>query len=140
VPTLQIGRVIDNFILKIKYMKKFVLGVLTSCFFLAGSAQIKAADKAVISTPTVQCENCKERIEFFLGKTDGVTFVKVDLKKKTTTVKWLTDRTNKEEIKVTIANLGYVADDIEADEFAYKRLPKTCQKPVEAPKPVKTKG
>jgi periplasmic mercuric ion binding protein len=121
-------------------MKKLLFTAIAFLVVLLGNAQIKAADKAVISTPTIQCEKCKERIEFFLGKTDGVTFVKVDLKKKTTTVKWLTDRTNKEEIKVTIANLGYVADDIEADEFAYKRLPKTCKKPAEVPKPVTSKG
>ena len=40
-----------------------------------------------------------------------------------------------ENIKTTIANLGYDAEDIEADESAYKKLPKCCKKPVEVPKP-----
>ena len=30
-------------------------------------AQQKATDKAVIKTPTVQCDMCKERIEKYLG-------------------------------------------------------------------------
>jgi periplasmic mercuric ion binding protein len=121
-------------------MKKLLLSVAVALAAFSVSAQIKTKDKAVISTPTIQCEKCKEKIEFFLGKTDGITAVKVDVKKKTTTVSWLTDRIDKETIKVTIANLGYAADDIEADEFAYKRLPKCCKKPEETPKPSTPKG
>jgi len=122
-------------------MKQFLLGSVASFLFLAGNAQIKVKDKAVISTPTVQpCDKCKDQIEFFIGKTDGVFSVKVDLKRKTTTVAWLTDRTNKEYIKAAIATLGFDADDIEADEFAYKRLPQCCKKPPETPKPATPKG
>jgi periplasmic mercuric ion binding protein len=122
-------------------MKKFLLGTATCFFMIAGNAQIKVKDKAVISIPTVQnCEKCKEQIEFFISKTDGVISVKVDLKRKTTTVAWLTDRTNKEYLKTAIANLGFDADDIEADEFAYKRLPACCKKPPETPKPAPPKG
>ena len=119
-------------------MKKFILSAATGCLMLmavAGKAQIKVKDKAVISIPTVQpCDQCKDQIEFFLGKTDGIISVKVDLKRKTATVAWLTDRATKEFIKTTIANLGFTADDIEGDEFAYKRLPKCCKKPPETPK------
>ncbi len=122
-------------------MKQILLGA-AACFLLSTSdAQIKVKDKAIINTPTVQnCEKCKEQIEFFISKTDGVLSVKVDLKRKTTTVAWLTDRTNKEYLKTAIANLGFDADDIEADEFAYKRLPACCKKPPEAPKPAPPKG
>ena len=59
----------------------------------------------------------------------GISAVKVDVKKKTTTVTWLTDRTNIEEIKTSIANIGYDADDVAAEESAYNRLPKCCKKP-----------
>lgn len=122
-------------------MKQFLLATILSSFLFASSnAQIKVKDKAVISTPTLQpCDKCKEQIEFFIGKTDGVLSVKVDLKRKTVTVAWLTDRTNKEYLKTAIANLGFAADDIEAEEFAYKRLPACCKKPVETSKPVVTK-
>jgi copper chaperone CopZ len=100
----------------------------------------KASDKAVIKTPVQNCDKCKELIEFFVSKSEGVTAVKVDLKKQTTTVTWLTERTDKETIKVVIAGLGFAADDVEADEFPYKRLPACCKKPVEAPKPAAPKG
>jgi mercuric ion binding protein len=94
-------------------------------------AQQKATDKAVIKTPTVQCDMCKERIEKYLGHEYGITSVKVDIKKKTTTVTWITDRTNIENIKASIANTGYDADDVSAEETAYKKLPKCCKKPEE---------
>ncbi len=123
-------------------MKQFFLGMVASCLVLAGQAQIKVSDKAVISLPTLQnCDKCKDQIEFFIGKTDGVTAIRVDLKRKTATVSWLTDRTNKEYIKTAIANLGFDADDIEAEEYAYKRLPPCCKKPAATtPKPGAPKG
>jgi mercuric ion binding protein len=122
-------------------MKKFLLGTLLAFVAIAGNAQIKVKDKAIISLPNLQnCDKCKDQIEFFIGKTDGVISIKVDLKRKTATIAWLTDRTNKEYLKTAIANLGFDADDIEAEEFAYKRLPACCKKPVEAPKTTIPKG
>ena len=122
-------------------MKQLFLGIVASCLVVAGQAQIKTSDKAVISLPTLQnCDQCKDQIEFFISKTDGVMSIRVDLKRKTATVSWLTDRTNKEYIKTAIANLGFDADDIEAEEYAYKRLPACCKKPATAPKPAVPKG
>lgn len=121
-------------------MKQFFLATVASCLVIAGSAQVKVSDKAVIGLPTLQpCDKCKDQIEFFISKTDGVTAIKVDLKRKTATVSWLTDRTNKEYIKSAISSLGFDADDIEADEFAYKRLPPCCKKPAATPVPPKPK-
>ena len=114
---------------------------------MACSAQVKASQTVKIKTPTVGCDDCKNRIETYLKRYDGVTFVQVNWHQKTTTVKFLNDRTNIEEIKTAIANCGYDADDIPATEDAYKRLPKTCKKPedggpskaphIHAPPPVK---
>jgi len=115
--------------------------MLMGLFAITASAQIKVKDKAIISLPNLQnCDKCKDQIEFFIGKTDGVLSIKVDLKRKTATIAWLTDRTNKEYLKTAIANLGFDADDIEADEFAYKRLPPCCKKPTETPKTTPPKG
>lgn len=101
-----------------------MIGLVTLSF-----AQQKAVEKVVIKTPTVQCENCKERIESYLKREPGVSTVKVDYKKKTTTVTYLADRNNIEQLKTAIANAGYDADDVTADEDAYKKLPKCCKKP-----------
>jgi periplasmic mercuric ion binding protein len=97
--------------------------------------QQPVSGKAVIKTPAVLCDVCKDRVEFFLSKEYGITSVKVNIRQKTTTVTWLNDRTTLENIKVAIANLGFDADDIEAEEYAFKRLPKDCRAHKEAAKP-----
>lgn len=61
----------------------------------------------------------------------GVQKVNVDYKKKTTKVTFVTDRTNIENIKTAIANVGYDADDVTANEDSYKELPKCCKKPAD---------
>jgi copper chaperone CopZ len=95
----------------------------------------KTVQKAIIKTPGVQCDICKDKVEFFISHEEGVGSVKVDIRKKTTTVTWITDRTTLENIRVAIANLGYDADDIEAEESAFKRLPKSCKMHKEQAKP-----
>lgn len=98
-------------------------------------AQKKAIQKAVISVPGAQDEACKERIENYLGRTYGVASVNVNFRRHTATVQWFTDRTNIENIKTAIANLGYDAGDVAAEPTAYNRLPKECRHvPLEKPK------
>ncbi len=99
-------------------------------FTITGYSQKKASEKVVIKTPTVQCEMCKNRIESYMGREPGVLSVNVDYKKKTTTIVYLTDRNNIEQLKTAIANAGYDADDVTAEETAYKKLPKCCKKPA----------
>src|SRR5688572_20885752 len=115
-------------------MKKLQLSLIAVLGFgLMSFAQQKATAKAVIKTPSVQCEMCKDKIEKYVSRQYGISAVKVDVKKKITTVSWLTDRTNIENIKAAIATAGYDADDVAAEESSYKRLPKCCKKPeVEA--------
>jgi periplasmic mercuric ion binding protein len=114
-------------------MKKlFLLALSVAAFSTAGLAQAKKpVQTATISTPTVQCEMCKDRIESMLKREDGVQKAVVDFKKKTTKVTFVKDRTNIENIKTAIANAGYDADDVTAEAEAYKKLPKCCKKPAE---------
>jgi len=92
-------------------------------------AQQKTQQTVVIKTPTVQCEECKERIEKYMSHEEGIIKVSVDYKKKTATVTYYTARTNVENIKALIANVGYDADDVTAEPDSYKRLPTCCKKP-----------
>ena len=120
-------------------MKAFSLCLFAFIFFSTVSfAQYqqsqKAVGKAVIKTPTILCEKCQEKVEFFISHQPGVTAVAINIRKKTTTVSWLNDRTTLENIKTSIANLGYDADDIEAEEYAFKRLPKQCKAEITAAK------
>jgi copper chaperone CopZ len=96
-----------------------------------------ALETVTISVPTVQCEECKDRIEKYLTGEDGVTIAKVDYKKKTCKVTYYWDRTTVENIKTAIANTGYDAGDVSADAEAYKRLPSCCKKPEDGGIPEK---
>lgn len=114
-------------------MRSAALTVLS--FFVFVAAAFAQSQKVEIKTPTIQCEMCKNKIETYLKREPGISSIKVDVKKKTTTVVFIKDRNNIEQIKTAIANAGYDADDVTADEEAYKRLPKCCKKPVEDTKP-----
>jgi copper chaperone CopZ len=109
-------------------MKSLILGIFALAAFSSPVfAQQKAVQKAVIQTPGVQDEACKTRIENFLVHEYGVSSVKADFRRHTVTVVWYTDRTNIENIKTALANMGYDADNIKADPEAYKRLPAACR-------------
>jgi periplasmic mercuric ion binding protein len=111
-------------------MKKVkVLFLLMFVFSISVYAQQKKPVIVKIQTPTAVCDECKKRIEEYLHYEEGVTKVVVYPRSKYTLVTYLNDRTNVENIKTAIANVGYDADDVMASEDAYKKLPKTCKKP-----------
>jgi mercuric ion binding protein len=111
-------------------MKKLLFSLaVTLLSGIAVSAQTKAIQTVKIATPTVQCGMCKTKIETYLKRYDGINTVNVNYKGKVTTVKYITDRINEEEIKTAISNAGYDAAEIEANPDSYKRLPKCCKKP-----------
>src|SRR5689334_8375670 len=101
--------------------------------FVTGAATLTQAQKSsktvTIKTPTVQCESCKQRIETYLAKEDGVYKTTVDYKRKVTKVSFWTDKTNVENVKTAIANAGYDADDVAANQDSYNKLPKCCKRP-----------
>ena len=110
-------------------MKQVILSFLISAITITGFAQVKAVQTAKIKTPTVVCEKCKDRIETYLKRYNGVMTINVNYRMKETTVKYLSDRINIEEIKTAIANAGYDADDVAANPDSYNRLPICCKKP-----------
>lgn len=112
-------------------MKKIFTVLLSFFIFSAVNAQQKKPITVKINTPSVQCEMCKKKIEDYLKFEDGIVKSVVDFKQKKTTVTYLADRTNLENIKAAIANTGYDADDIKAEKDAYEKLPKCCKKPVQ---------
>lgn len=120
-------------------MKKILFSLLAiTALSIAGISQTKPLVQKVIKTPTALCESCKTRIETYLKRYDGILEINVNYRKGETKVKYLTDRTDIEQIKTAIANAGYDADDIPATEDMYKRLPKSCKKPEDGgghPKP-----
>jgi len=126
---------VNNFVYsgcKNQFMR--IIKLVVVLFFAGIGVSIAQSKKgtmvtAKISTPTVQCEQCKNRIERFMLREEGVASTKVDYKKKITTVKFFSDRTNIENVKTAIANVGYDADNVTANEESYNRLPTCCKKP-----------
>lgn len=115
---------------------KTLLIAFFSLVAVSGTPEIYAQKpaKVVISIPGAQDEACKTRIENYLKREYGVTSSNVNYRRNTVTIQYLTDRTNAENLKTALANLGYDADDVKANPESYKRLPKTCQHPVKSPK------
>ena len=62
-----------------------------------------------ISVQGMMCERCKERVYKALKRTKGVKDIEIDLDAKTVKVKYLEDKTKREEIIKTIIDLGYEA-------------------------------
>lgn len=121
-------------------MKAFKLTLFSLIAVISlGFAQQKPVQKAIIKTPTVLCEDCKSRIENRLIHDYGMVSVKANYRNQTVSVAYITDRTNIENIKTSLANMGYAADDVAADADAYKKLPKTCQHHA-GDKPLKPKS
>jgi mercuric ion binding protein len=110
-------------------MKKYLLTVLAiTGFVMASYSQTKPLQTARIKTPNVLCEECKKRLTTYLDRVDGIQYLNINFRKGEIQVKYLTDRTDIEQIKTAIANAGYDADDVTANEEAYKKLPKSCKK------------
>lgn len=117
-----------------KYVQLTFISLLLFC--VTSMAQQKTSGKAIISTPGMYTEECKAKIEQSLFKQYGIVDFKADLKKKNVTVTWLTDRTDIEQIKTMIANVGFNADDVTAEKSAFKRLSPVCKTPpVQVKKP-----
>ncbi len=116
---------------------KTLLSVLFLAVTFTVSAQYKKPIIAQIKTPQAQCAECKDRIEKFMKSEEGVVKVVVDIRKKITTITFAPDRTNMENIKTAIANLGFDADDVVAEPEQYKRLPLCCKREADGGGPPK---
>lgn len=118
---------------------KFFKLTLFALLVIAGSSfgQTKPVEKVIIKTPTILCEECQIKLESYLKREPGIMALKVDFKRKITTVTFMTDRNNIEQLKTAISNAGFDADEIAADEAAYKKLPKCCRS-GDGKKPTKT--
>ncbi|MFN4892610.1 MAG: heavy-metal-associated domain-containing protein [Bacteroidota bacterium] len=91
-------------------------------------AQIKSVQTVVVKTPEIRCEACKARVETYLKRHDGLLETMINFRKGETRLKFLSDRTDIEQLKTAIANCGFDADDVTASPEAYQRLPRSCKK------------
>jgi len=84
-------------------------------------------EKAVIQTSAI-CESCQNRIETALNKLSGVKSASLNLDDKKVTVVYNPKKITVEDIKKAISEAGYDADDVNANQGAYNKLPGCCKK------------
>lgn len=118
---------------------KYLISFCWIFWALQTTAQFKKPVVVQIQTPQAQCIECKTRIEQFLKTEEGIAKVVVDIKKKITTVTFLSDRTNIENIKTALNNIGFDADNLTAESEQYKRLPLCCKRTEDGGGPPKKK-
>ena len=76
---------------------------------------------------SAQCGMCKERIEGAMNYERGIQFVELNMDNMFLTVKYKTKVHTEASVKKIVAQLGYSAGDIKANEKAMNELPKCCQ-------------
>ena len=114
-------------------MKKVSI-LIVLCFAIIANTLNAQEKKEVKKTEEIkikvssQCNTCKETIEKALYFEKGVKSSNLDVKNKEVTVVYNPSKTTPDKIRLAISKAGYDADDVKADEVAYHKLPKCCQK------------
>lgn len=109
-------------------MKKYLFGILMLLISMNGFSQEKVKGKKEITVHTsVQCGDCKDRIESVLNYTKGVKYTEVDVASKNVVIGYKAKKITADEIKEIIRNIGYSADELPADQTALDKLPACCK-------------
>ncbi|HJL77793.1 MAG TPA: heavy metal-associated domain-containing protein [Candidatus Marinimicrobia bacterium] len=114
---------------QISYM--FFLLLIAGCsipgaFLGSGNPNISAVK---IDLPTIQCGACQQTITEGLKELEGVQTAYVNLNEEKVLIKYDKTRITLDDLKQTIAKLGYQASDVPADGEAYNNLPGCCKLP-----------
>jgi copper chaperone CopZ len=110
-------------------MKKHLqlLGIILLVSLMASAQPAKKTEEIKILTSS-QCGQCKTRIETALAYEKGVVKSSLDIESKVLTVTYKAGKTTPDAIRKAVAAVGYDADEILANEKAYKNLPACCKK------------
>ncbi|MHB1923045.1 MAG: heavy-metal-associated domain-containing protein [Chitinophagaceae bacterium] len=108
--------------------KNHLLLLLLFSLGLSARALVQKSLVTLRIKSSVECQQCKRRVEDYLRGEPGIQYVLVNYYNKIITVRYYSDRTNPENIKTAIANLGYDADEVTANTDSYNQLPPCCKK------------
>ncbi len=126
-------------------MKKLLLlAFILSAFCTSNFAQQKKPEWATIKTPSVRCWECKKRLEDYMSREisqteSGIIKMQINLLSGTTRIQYWPDRVNLGYIQTALANAGFDADEIKAEETSYKKLPSACKRAEDGGGPQKGK-
>jgi len=103
-----------------------------SCFMVYAQ---KATEETITIKSVIACQKCVDRIQKdlpYLAK--GIKTVKADVATNEIVVTYKTDKTTPDAIRKAITTIGYDADNMKADEAAFKKLPEHCRQELTAKK------
>lgn len=107
-------------------MKNILFAIIATLSFSVAHAQ-KSIETVEIQTSAV-CDMCKETIEKQLAFTKGVTSAELDVKTAIVTVSYKTNKTTIDDIRASINEVGYDADERKAGKEAFDNLHECCKK------------
>ena len=98
---------------------KVVHSILIVVAFLFASNVVSAQDKKVndkeeqvVFSVSMHCVNCENKIKKNIPYEKGVNDLTTDLKKQLVTIRYRTDKTNKDNLKEAIVKLGYTCEEV----------------------------
>ena len=111
-----------------------VAAILTITYAVAQPKQLTDLKKdnapvvtTVIKVPTIVCGSCVTNVSNAVKKVVGVKSAKVDLKKKTATVTYASNKVTLDKIEKAIADAGYDANNVKRNPAAYEKLDACCK-------------
>lgn len=108
-------------------MKKNILFLIFCIFFITTSfSQNKKYQKESVKV-WGSCGMCKSIIEKAAESIDGVKYARWDSEKGLMKVKFLTEKTDLNEIQKAIANVGYDTESYRANDQVYNNLHYCCK-------------
>jgi hypothetical protein len=109
---------------------------LSMAFSFPSKAQVMQAKAqwATISVPQLKCTACKKILEHYLlqekgpNNDGGIVKWTTNLKTATLRIFYIPDRITLDYIRISIANAGFDADTVTANEESYNELPPYCKR------------
>ncbi|MBL6667951.1 MAG: MerP protein [Crocinitomicaceae bacterium] len=107
-------------------VKPVLIVIFMMICILSNNANAQKSNTIEFHT-SAQCGMCKERIEGAMNYERGIQFVELNMDNMFLTVKYKTKVHTEASVKKIVAQLGYSAGEIKANEKAMNELPKCCQ-------------
>ena len=128
-------------------IKKILILVFIVFIIYKSDAQVMAAkaEWVTIKTPNLRCWECKVKLEHWLitenkaNMQSGLIQWKFNLLNGEIRFQYFPDRVSVDEIRISLNNAGFDADNEKAEEDSYKKLPPICKRNEEGGGPQKGK-
>ena len=128
-------------------MKNIGIFLVMLVYSISSSAQVMQSRPvwSTISIPQLKCWECSTRLQQFLATEKGpngdagIIRWFVSMPSATLRIQYYPDRITLDYLRTEIANAGFDADTVKADEDAYKSLPPICKRKEDGGGPQKGK-